>query len=266
MTEPERFSEERPDSVEAALLRSMRDDAPAAESRAAVLTALGLESAGAGLSSAAASAGGAATAGVSASGGFGTLKWLGGVGVGVAALALGYATWTWRSDVPSLSASGAASVPLPREPVLAPVVTQASARAIPAEPRAETRSEMTPDSTREPAEPVLQRSAARAPERAVPAKPPSRNLSDEVVALERARQALAAGNSSASLGMLEQYDDDFSERRLGPEAEALRIEALLAQGRRPAAEVLAKRFLAVHPKSPLAQRVRSLLAVQPSQP
>jgi hypothetical protein len=73
------------------------------------------------------------------------------------------------------------------------------------------------------------------------------------------------GNSSASLDMLEQYDDNFSERRLGPEAEVLRIEALLAQGRRPAAEVLARRFLATHPKSPLAQRVRSLLDAPSSQ-
>jgi hypothetical protein len=80
----------------------------------------------------------------------------------------------------------------------------------------------------------------------------------ELAMIERARSALAAGDPRAALAALDDYEAKYEVPIFGEEATVLRIEALRARGDRAESAALAARFLAVHPSSPLAQRVRSL--------
>jgi hypothetical protein len=90
---------------------------------------------------------------------------------------------------------------------------------------------------------------------------PSRvDLGDEIASLDRAREALAHGDASRALALVDEYAKEFPGGVLGQEATVVRIEALLARGDRKAADGLARRLLAAHPASPHAARVRALLA------
>jgi hypothetical protein len=85
-------------------------------------------------------------------------------------------------------------------------------------------------------------------------------LTAEVTALDEARRALAAGDPAPALLALDEYDHRFVQRRLGPEAAVLRIEALLAEGRFGQARQLGNELLAAEPDGAYAQHVRSLLS------
>jgi hypothetical protein len=84
------------------------------------------------------------------------------------------------------------------------------------------------------------------------------SFSLELAMIERARTAIAAGHPNAALGALDDYEAKFETPIFGDEASVLRIEARSALGDRALALALARQFLALHPSSPLAQRVRSL--------
>ncbi len=84
-------------------------------------------------------------------------------------------------------------------------------------------------------------------------------LSDEVTALDEVRRDLAAGAASASLRMLDAYDQRFPEPSLGTEASLLRIESLLALREVDLARQLGERLLAQPSSRAYAQRIRSLL-------
>ncbi|NUQ79892.1 MAG: outer membrane protein assembly factor BamD, partial [Polyangiaceae bacterium] len=84
------------------------------------------------------------------------------------------------------------------------------------------------------------------------------SLAAEVAALQKAREALAAGRPKKALTELNIYTKRFRGGRLALEAEVLRIEALAQSGERKAAAVLAESFLAAHPSSPYANRVRAI--------
>jgi hypothetical protein len=88
------------------------------------------------------------------------------------------------------------------------------------------------------------------------ARPRADRLEREIGILDRARQALGAGNTSLALAELDEHAAELEI--LGPEAETLRIEALFAGGQTSEAVARANRFLASHGKSPLAGRVLSL--------
>jgi hypothetical protein len=88
------------------------------------------------------------------------------------------------------------------------------------------------------------------------ARPSGDRLEREIGILDRARQALGAGNTALALAELDEHAAELEI--LGPEAESLRIEALFASGRTSEAVARANRFLASHGKSPLAARVLSL--------
>ena len=90
------------------------------------------------------------------------------------------------------------------------------------------------------------------------ASPKSPKLSDELAALDRAQTALHAGDGEAALAAIDNYEQRFVNKRLAPEAQVLRIEALLRQGRRDSAHQTALAFLGAHPNSPYAPRVRHL--------
>lgn len=253
MNDPTRFSETEPDSAEATLLRSMRSDAPGPGSRNALLGALGLSAVGGLSGSAAASPASSGLAGT------GVAKWLGVVGLCGAVLGAGYAAWNSRS-----SAARAAVVGQPL-PVSAPPSSAVS-------PLAQSRPAAAPESAApEIAEsraagavatgrPGTAIKPAHSPERRASPAPSAHGLSDEVIALERARRALADDNGRTALKALSEYDREFKQPKLGPEAEALRIEALLRSGNAAAGKAAARAFLARHPQSPLAKRVRSLIA------
>jgi HAMP domain-containing protein len=94
---------------------------------------------------------------------------------------------------------------------------------------------------------------------------PSRTrLSEELSALDDARQTLSAGDPSATLRRLDAFDRNCAQPSLGPEAMLLRIEALLALGRIDPARRLGEQLLAKQPDSAYGQRVRSLLAGAPT--
>jgi hypothetical protein len=85
-------------------------------------------------------------------------------------------------------------------------------------------------------------------------------LAAEVAALDGARNSLA-DDPDAALAALEAYNSKFKKGgALSQEAEVLRIEAMMRAGEQEKARALASAFLAKHPSSPLAQRVRSLVA------
>jgi hypothetical protein len=82
-------------------------------------------------------------------------------------------------------------------------------------------------------------------------------LGDELEALDAARAALASGNPQRALSLLDQYDRANPRGRLKLESEVLRIDALARSGRGDQARSRAEKFLARHPNSVLASRVRS---------
>lgn len=108
------------------------------------------------------------------------------------------------------------------------------------------------------------------PAAAVPAKslnPPAARapsgaeaLRLELAQLDRARAALAAGRADAALVTLDAYERSTPRAVLRLEAEVLRIDALSRSGRTAQARARAAAFLARHPKSVLAARVRQLAA------
>ncbi|MEO7035253.1 MAG: hypothetical protein ABI548_15125 [Polyangiaceae bacterium] len=93
---------------------------------------------------------------------------------------------------------------------------------------------------------------APAPVRSAPV-----SLSDELDALKVASTALAAGNSSAALAALDQYDHVLKGKKMRAEATLLRIEALSRAGQTEAASALAQQFVDKNPESPLVDRARS---------
>jgi hypothetical protein len=84
-------------------------------------------------------------------------------------------------------------------------------------------------------------------------------LADEVRMLEAARSEISARRARAALDILERYGRQFPDGRLALEADVLRIESLFRSGKASTAMALADRFLAANPKSPLANRVRTMV-------
>jgi len=91
---------------------------------------------------------------------------------------------------------------------------------------------------------------------------PDAQLAAELVLLDRARQALAAGEASAALRALNDYDARFAHPNLLPEALYLRLEAFTVQGNRPGAELVARRMLRSFPRGPHAARARAELGLE----
>jgi len=97
---------------------------------------------------------------------------------------------------------------------------------------------------------------------AIPAPPgrPSQasTLEDELLAIDRARGALVAGDPAQALQRVDLYDARYPSGALSQESAEIRIEALFKAGKQAQAERLAARFLAAHPESPYARVIRSL--------
>jgi len=89
---------------------------------------------------------------------------------------------------------------------------------------------------------------------------PKPQLSAEVAALDKAQRALRAGDGDAAARALTRYEQQFGQGRLADEAQVLQIETLAVHGDKAAAQAQARAFLASHPNSPYASRLRALVA------
>ena len=83
-------------------------------------------------------------------------------------------------------------------------------------------------------------------------------LAQELLALKRARAAVAAGTPEQALSTLDGVAGGFQVLPL--EASLVRIEALRGAGKRDAARALSEQLLRAHPDGPYTERLRSLAA------
>jgi hypothetical protein len=84
------------------------------------------------------------------------------------------------------------------------------------------------------------------------------DLSEQLLLIDAARAAVAAGNPSAASQALSSYGSKFPHGSFGQEAAVLHIETVDLQGNHGQAAALARAFLAQHPNSPhvsLVQRI-----------
>lgn len=131
-------------------------------------------------------------------------------------------------------------------PVATPVVTAPPPVATPDEPLPEEGAESVKEEAKAP---TARKSAG--PRRAIDPL-----LSEEIKLFDAARTAARNGQSGQALLLLDEYAKSFPNGRFSLEAAALRIESLAAMGKHAQARALAQRFIARHPESLLAERVR----------
>jgi len=87
-------------------------------------------------------------------------------------------------------------------------------------------------------------------------------LAAEVALLDQVRDAVSLGRGEAALDLLQRYAREFPQGTLGLEATVLRIEAFFLTGSSDKAVAMGREFLAAHPTSTHASRVRRLLTEQ----
>lgn len=255
MSEPRRLREEGSE-LERALIASASSDAPSPRARAAAARALGIDPTPGG-------SGGGPSGGVATSVTMSGAKIAGFVGL---AAAIALAAWqlvvlgddeveTERATVDVGPPSPAAEPPAP---LVAPIERTGERPAGDARTLDEAPSEVQASPRSRPIARTRPAVEADVPENAEPVAAPS-TLAAEVAALDAARSAIRRGQTARALAMLDEYDARFARPELGPESDIARIEAHLAAGDRAAARSLADRFLAAHPTSPAAARIRRLV-------
>jgi len=274
-----------------ALLRSADLDGPSPESRRAVARALGVAAAGTALA-----AGGSAGAWWIGSIAAVAIAAAGAVGYVVtrpdaktpppAAVAAPTAPEAVRPVAPTPTPTPV-PVPTPELPVPPPApvaVVPPVAEPAPAAPprRAKARPHRVAAAPAPVPVPAPEPAAAPAP---VPEPPPveepapptvaeplqpvaidPRLLAIEVGQVDRARARLAAGDPAGALAAVAEHTRTFPHGILAAEAEVVRIDALLRSGQRDAARRVGRQFLQRFPRSPLVQRVRSLLTTAGTAP
>jgi hypothetical protein len=152
---------------------------------------------------------------------------------------------------------GAIYFAMHRAPVVGvPAIVRVNA---PEPPLSVAPSPLTVDSA-EPVEPVASVSAPRPPKshptaRASSASPTS--ISEETALLLGAESAIREGDAARALAQLDEHARRFPSGALVEEREATRVLALCAAGRAAEARAASERFLAAHPRSPAAARVRT---------
>jgi hypothetical protein len=107
--------------------------------------------------------------------------------------------------------------------------------------------------------PAVRTPVAARPTSAASTRDPVADVRREVQWIDQARSLAEANDSTAALRALDGYDRAFPRGVLAEESALLRIEVLGKRGDHRAAAVLAKRFLAEHPHSVHAAKVRALL-------
>jgi hypothetical protein len=84
----------------------------------------------------------------------------------------------------------------------------------------------------------------------------ARELGEQVASLDRAERALAAGDATAALRLVDEYEARFPAGSLLQEATVVRVDSLSKLGRHADAAAVAEAFLASHPTSPYAPKLR----------
>jgi hypothetical protein len=267
MSEPTRLvsREGGATDFEKELLGSWDAEQPSDEARQRILAIAGLGVGVAGTAAAVAKVGAVAGGSIAPKAGVvGTaaiVKWLiaGAIAAGTAGMTLAYVR------VRHEPAPTAVLTPPPLSQAPAPVVATSAAPIAPSPPT--TPAPIAPPLQEPPLTRGLSVSSAarRGPGAAssekVAAEAP---LGEEVSLLDQARRALAGGDAPGALRRLDAFDAHFPHGALIEEAEVLRVESLLAEDDRASAAKVGARFLASHPSSPHAARVRALLARAPS--
>jgi len=164
------------------------------------------------------------------------------------------------------------------EPVARPAAQPSEARAAPAGPARAPEVVASETPIEAPASPVTEpvakepaskakaslRDPGAASEPAVPdARAPTRlkpSLFEEQRIIESARAAVARGDVRSAFALLDNYDQSYTPKQFGPEALALRIEALRSSGQLGRARALAADFAQRYPHHPLLQRVQAAIA------
>ncbi|HEY1536542.1 MAG TPA: hypothetical protein VGF76_21120 [Polyangiaceae bacterium] len=85
------------------------------------------------------------------------------------------------------------------------------------------------------------------------------SLSEQVQSLDRARVALSSGDAGAALIEIAHYRSAWPKGVFLTEASVLEIEALAKRGEHSLAAIRAQAFVAAHPDSPQAERLRALI-------
>jgi hypothetical protein len=175
-------------------------------------------------------------------------KWLW-IGVIGGAVALGGIVALRLASTPSAAPPRVEATPAIETPAAeTPLVPQpALTRAI--EPAASDSSEQAPAAAKAPPA----RRAAREPSE------PNESLKVEIGFLDGARAALAAGQPSRALALLDDYQARFSPGHFEPEAFVIRLDALVRSGDAATARRLAREYLAAHPTTSHAPRIRRIL-------
>jgi hypothetical protein len=113
--------------------------------------------------------------------------------------------------------------------------------------------------------PGVSGAAAPAVATAASAKPlPGPSLFEEQRSIESARAAVARGDAGSALATLDDHDRAYQKGQFGPEALALRVEALSAAGQLGRARGLAAEFQRRYPHHPLLSRVQGAALGVPS--
>ena len=245
MTDLKPILEDEPTLVERQLLLSAGLDAPPSGGKLRTLVAFGI---GAGAATTSASA----TAATSGLGAAMIAKWLA-VGVASGVLATGAVELATHAIEPPPQPPAAQAPPVIVSPPRVSALPGGDPRhdlAKPDQPNAVAKARARNEASRQ----VSKESAS------------SETLSAEVLALDRAREALFSGNAAAALRLLDVHSRTFKAPSLSPEATVLRVEALLRIGRSSEAERVGNNLLATHRGTAHAQRVRSLLGTHSANP
>jgi hypothetical protein len=145
---------------------------------------------------------------------------------------------------------------LPARPVVAETVPVAVPGAAPA---MASPSEGVPSAAEGRGRRASHAGRAREAARETGDSPVDRSLGNETRALDRVRESLDAHRPTEALRLLDEYQRNFPQGRLRPEAMVLRLAALVRAGRHGAAEALAGQLLADEAYQTYAPRIRSLL-------
>ncbi|HXK18804.1 MAG TPA: hypothetical protein VNG33_13430, partial [Polyangiaceae bacterium] len=184
---------------------------------------------------------------------------LGTVGGGLASLAVSetISRIETRAATTTRPATTHAVVPAPPPP--APVVPETLVAAPePVAPAAPDHATTRDTRDARASSPALGVSGAAAPAVAAAAtkSEPGPSLFEEQRSIESARAAVARGDSATALATLDDYERVYGGGQFGPEALALRVEALSAAGQLGRARSLAAEFQRRYPHHPLLTRVQ----------
>lgn len=263
MSDLEHWSTDGATPEEARLLAAARGGGPSAAARARIAGVVGVGAAMASIAPAAMKVP------------IGAAKWLAGKWIVLAMVGTLTAGGAWQiarvgpaSDGPSVGTTAAAA---PRASVAAQGVVSSSrlaeATELPPSPAAPLALSAiptpappttTPTTTTTTPERARAKAATAAPMREDGPRPAASSVDAELALLERAKESLDRRRPAAALATVAEYEQRHPHGVLAIEAQVIRIEALAQAGRVQEASSAAHAFLAAHPNTVQAARVRSL--------